>query len=100
VVSKDAVAVGRKGSGRAWGSTSRNANTGKKSSQNVDRRAVGCNLVVLKMTCSQSGCKVQTHFSAPHPYEQLEVLSALVQRCDACHFILNQAVRNSTLALH
>jgi hypothetical protein len=22
-------------------------------------------LVVLKMTCSQSGCKVQTHFSAP-----------------------------------
>jgi hypothetical protein len=36
----------------------------KKSSQNVDRRAVGCNLVVLKMTCSQSGCKVQTRFSA------------------------------------
>jgi hypothetical protein len=23
---------------------------------------VGCNLVVLKMTCSQSGCKVQRHF--------------------------------------
>jgi hypothetical protein len=30
----------------------------QKTSQNVDRRAVGCNLVVLKMTCSQSGCKV------------------------------------------
>jgi hypothetical protein len=26
---------------------------------------VGCNLVVLKMTCSQSGRKVQTHFLAP-----------------------------------
>jgi hypothetical protein len=27
--------------------------------------SVGCNLVMLKMTCSQSGCKVQTHFLAP-----------------------------------
>jgi hypothetical protein len=28
------------------------------------------------------------------------LLSALVQRCDACHFILNEAARNSALALH
>jgi hypothetical protein len=77
VVSKEEVAAGRKGSGGAWGSISRNVGLGgpapqngrirtlaKKKSQNVDRWAVGCNLVVLKMTCSQSGCKVQTHSSA------------------------------------
>jgi hypothetical protein len=78
-VSKEEVAAGRKGAGGAWGSTSRNAglagplapqngrsntNTGQKLSQNVARRAVGYNLVVLKMTCSQSSCKVQTHFLA------------------------------------
>jgi hypothetical protein len=34
------------------------------------------------------------------PHEQLKVLSALVQRRDACHFILNEAARNSALALH
>jgi hypothetical protein len=34
-------------------------NTGEKKSEKVDRWDVGCNLVVLKMTCSQSGCKVQ-----------------------------------------
>jgi hypothetical protein len=34
-------------------------NTGEKNSEKVDRRAVGCKLVVLKMTCSQSGCKIQ-----------------------------------------
>jgi hypothetical protein len=26
---------------------------------------VGCNLMVLKMTCSQSGCNVHTHILAP-----------------------------------
>jgi hypothetical protein len=30
----------------------------KKHSQAVDRRAVGCKLVVLKMACSQSDCKI------------------------------------------
>ena len=77
VVSKEEVAAGRKGSGGAWGSTSRNAGLAgpapqngrirtpaKKNSEKVDRRAVGCKLVVLKMTCSQSGRKVQTHFLA------------------------------------
>jgi hypothetical protein len=34
-------------------------------SEKVGRWDVGCNLVVLKMTCSQSGCKVQWHFLAP-----------------------------------
>jgi hypothetical protein len=29
----------------------------EKKSAAVDRRAVGCKLVVLKMACSQSGCK-------------------------------------------
>jgi hypothetical protein len=42
-----------------------NTNTGEKNSEKIDRRAVGCKLVVLKMTCSQSGRKVQTHFLAP-----------------------------------
>jgi hypothetical protein len=37
----------------------------RKKIEKVDRWDVGCNLVVLKMTCSQSGCKVQTHFLAP-----------------------------------
>jgi hypothetical protein len=34
----------------------------KQKSETFDRWDVGCNLVVLKMACSQSGCKVQTHF--------------------------------------
>jgi hypothetical protein len=40
---------------------------GKKNSQAVDRRAVGCKLVVLvlKMACSQSGCKILRHLSVP-----------------------------------
>jgi hypothetical protein len=60
---------------------------------------------VLKMTCSQSHCKIQAPFSAT-PCEQFKgVLSLssvlyLVQRRDARHFILNKAVRNSALALH
>jgi hypothetical protein len=36
----------------------------KKTSQNAGRRAVGCNLVVLKMACSQSHRKIQAPFSA------------------------------------
>ncbi len=76
MVSKEEVAVGRKGSGGAWGSTSRNAGLAgpapqngrirtlaKKKSEKVEKKKR--NLVVLEMTCSQSGCKVQTHFLAP-----------------------------------
>jgi hypothetical protein len=62
--------------------------------------------LVLKMACSQSHCKIQAPFSAT-PCEHFKVLSLslcivlyLVQRCDACHFILNEAVRNSAIALH
>jgi hypothetical protein len=53
------------GAGRASPAKWSNTNTGEKKSEEVDRRDVGCNLVVLKMTCSQSGRKVQTHFLAP-----------------------------------
>jgi hypothetical protein len=84
VVSKEEVAVGRKGSGGAWGSTSRNAGLAgpqngrirtlaTKSSQTFDRWAVGCNLVVLKMACSQSHCKIQAPFPTT-PCEQFKVL--------------------------
>jgi hypothetical protein len=47
------------GAGRASPAKWSNTNTGEKKSEAVDRRAVGCKLVVLKMACSQSGCKVQ-----------------------------------------
>jgi hypothetical protein len=52
------------GAGRASPAKWSNANTGEKSNKTFDRWDVGYNLVVLKMTCSQSGCKVQTHFLA------------------------------------
>jgi hypothetical protein len=77
VASKEVAVAGRKGSGGAWGSTSRNAGlagpagSGKrpplrilaKKSQKVDRRAVGCNLVVLKSALPQANYKIQ----APNP---------------------------------
>jgi hypothetical protein len=50
--------------GRASPAKWSNANTGEKKSQNVDRRAIGCNLVVLKVACSQSYRKIQAPFSA------------------------------------
>jgi hypothetical protein len=66
------------GAGKASPAKWSNTHTpGTNPSENVDRWAVGCNLVVLKMTCSQSGCKIQAPFPAM-PYEQFEVLSALV----------------------
>jgi hypothetical protein len=70
-----------------------------------------------KPGCRSSGCRLQfggaengllatrlqkckTLFSAARTHEQLKALSALVWQCDARHFILNAAVRNSALALH
>jgi hypothetical protein len=53
------------GAGRASPAKWPNTNTGEKKSETFDRWDMGCNLVVLKMTCSQSGCKVQTNFLAP-----------------------------------
>jgi hypothetical protein len=54
------------GAGRASPAKWPNTNTGgKKNEKAVDRWDAGYNLVVLKMTCSQSGRKVQTHFLAP-----------------------------------
>jgi hypothetical protein len=46
------------GAGRASPAHWSNTNTGEKSSEKVDRWDVGCNVVVLKMKCSQSGRKV------------------------------------------
>jgi hypothetical protein len=44
------------GAGKASPAKWSNTNTGEKSSEKVDRRAaVGCKLVVLEMSCSQSG---------------------------------------------
>jgi hypothetical protein len=40
------------GAGRASPAKWSNTNTGEKKSEKVDRWDVGCNLVVLKMTCS------------------------------------------------
>jgi hypothetical protein len=47
------------GAGRASPAKWSNTNTGEKNSEKVDRRDVGCKLLMLKMTCSQSGCKIQ-----------------------------------------
>jgi hypothetical protein len=55
----------------------------QKRSQNVDRRAVGCNLVVLESAFPQSSCGYQTYFSAS-PCGQFEVrgfLAALPYLC-------------------
>ena len=42
------------GAGRASPAKWSITNTGEKKSEKVDRWDVGCNLVVLKMTCSQN----------------------------------------------
>jgi hypothetical protein len=42
------------GAGRASPEKWSNTNTGEKNSEKVGRRDVGCKLVMLKMTCSQS----------------------------------------------
>jgi hypothetical protein len=47
------------GAGRSSPAKWSNTNTGEKKSEAVDRRAGGCKVVMLKMACSQSGCKVQ-----------------------------------------
>ena len=52
------------GAGRASPAKWSNTNTGEKNSEKVDRRDVGCKLVMPKTTCSQSGRKVQGHFLA------------------------------------
>jgi hypothetical protein len=53
------------GAGRSSPAKWSNTNTGEKNSETFDRRDVGCKLVVLKMACSQSGCKILRHLSAP-----------------------------------
>jgi hypothetical protein len=85
VVSKEEVAVGRKGSGGAWGSTSRNAGLAgpqngrirtlaKKNKPNIRSLGYGLQFGGAEMACSQSHCKIQAPFSAT-PCEQFKVLS-------------------------
>ena len=115
MVSKEGVAVGRKGSGGAWGSTSRNAGLAGPARKMVEyehRRK-------KKRSCRSSGCRLQvggaendllairpqssnTLFSAARTSNSRCLVLYLVQakmRC-ACHFILNEAAPNSALALH
>jgi hypothetical protein len=54
-----------------WPAKWSNTDTGKKNSQAVGRWAFGSKLVVLKMACSQSGCKISSH-PLVSPYEQFE----------------------------
>jgi hypothetical protein len=68
-------------------------------------RSLGCGLQFGGAENDLLAIRLQsskTFFSAARTREQFEVLSALFSpkmRC-ACHFILNEAVRNSALALH
>jgi hypothetical protein len=90
------------GTGRASPAKWSNTNTGGKSSEKVDRRAVGCKLVVLKMACSRNLAAEFNNTFQCRRCEQFKALSALFSlqmRC-ACHFILNEAAPNSALALH
>jgi hypothetical protein len=65
------------GAGRASPAKWSNTNTGEKNSEKIDRRDVGCKLVMLKMACSQSGQAAKfKHTFQRRPYEQFEVLSA------------------------
>jgi hypothetical protein len=71
-VSKEEVAVGRKGSGGAWGS---------KKKSNI--RSLGCRLQSGGASGAENGLlsvglkKIKHHFQ-PRPYEQFKALSALV----------------------
>jgi hypothetical protein len=91
LVSKEEVALGRKGGGGAWGSTSRNAGLAGPAPQNGRIRT----LAKQQPSCRSSGCRLQvggaendllairlqsskTLFSAARPYEQFKVLGVLV----------------------
>jgi hypothetical protein len=99
------------GAGRASPAKWSNTNTGEKIEPNI--RSLGCGLqfgsaengllaIALQNSikhhfpprrASNSRCLVQVTES------KLSALFSLKTRC-ACHFILNEAVRNSALALH
>jgi hypothetical protein len=64
----------------------------------IDRQAVDWNRVVLKSALWQSQRKVHAQFLAPPARATQRLYFGLPARCDACHFILNGAVRNSALA--
>jgi hypothetical protein len=67
-----------------------------KTSQNVDRRAVGCNLVVPKSALSQSPVKSSSTDSC-HALRATQLCFCLSERCGAFFFFLNGASRNSAL---
>ena len=97
-------AVGRKGSGGAWGLTCRNvelagsapqnvrwSDAGKKRSQAVDRRAAGCNLlgVVLSAEKRPSASKLQnsnTFFSHARTSISRCLCFGLKMRCASFYF--------------
>jgi hypothetical protein len=91
------------GAGRASPAKWSNMNTGEKKSEKVDRRAVGCKLVGgaendLLAIRPQSP---MTLFSAARTSNSRCLVLYSVQRCDVrVTFYLNDAVRNSALALH
>jgi hypothetical protein len=107
VVSKEEVAVGRKGSGGAWGSTSRNAGLAgpqprkmfeyehwRKIKHNI--RSLGCGLQFGGAENGLLAIRLQssnTLFGVVRTSNSrcLVVLCSLRMRC-ACHFILNKAV--------
>jgi hypothetical protein len=91
------------GAGRASPAKWSNTDPGKKKEPNI--RSSGCRLQFGGAEWSSSAITLQnssTIFRHAVRATQLKVLGALFspQRCDARHFILNGAARNSALALH
>jgi hypothetical protein len=60
----------------------------QKTSQTFGRRAVGCNLVVLKRAPPQSGCKIQAPFSATRRASNSRCLVLYLWSKDAMRVIL------------
>jgi hypothetical protein len=81
VVSKEEVAVGsRKGSGGAW-----SAPQAVVEYEHWQRNKPGC-LSIVGLSIAIWWCwKAPSRTFQPRPYEQLKVLSVLVQRGDAYH---------------
>jgi hypothetical protein len=74
------------GAGRASPATWSNTNTGEKSSEEVGRWDVGCNVVVLKRTCDLLAIRLQSSkilFSAARTSNSRCLVHYLVLRCDA-----------------
>jgi hypothetical protein len=55
--------------------------------------------MLMKSALPQANCKIQVPIPAT-PRTSNSTALFLAQRCDAPHFILNEAAQNSALALH